>query len=490
MATKYNKNTMKKFFIALYIISVGWFLTACKPRHANSSLRDSGPFTKIYDATFDDVILITKASDTDLVLQEKILSQLAYSLGYLKSLQSAANIARAQVQIKGKTPDKNGDQEVRYQAKVTIAFAKKNSVGNKMHFIFPSRVDSLTSEGGFAYTNEEFNREFKHGCVWKEDPLLKNGSGDDLDDQVFWHYFDPSNESCSLRDLFAKTETPQKLDLGKGHGGYLAVANLSPNNQIKGEKIPNYDAIWKDGKLKVLSYHFPQEALNASDKALDQVVATLSAFKDAFGQPTYTPENGAPALDHKKRLNDQVEALRAFQAVYKSAKGPIEIHFRLGQNPETLASETSIRQEFATAAPDTDLYVYAGHSGYGKNIKNFLALLKPEANQYSLFWLHGCNTYMYTTTALQKAYGDANPGRNASDFYDAMVTETYGQSLAVRDEFMIILQAIEFGHESFNDFLGRFKESDYPVVIGEETNQDKDPKAPQRPEPEDDPNQP
>jgi hypothetical protein len=152
----------------------------------------------------------------------------------------------------------------------------------------------------------------------------------------------------------------------------------------------------------------------------------------------------------------------------------IEIKFRFLRSAESLISEETKADMLKSR--DSDIFIYAGHSGYGTNIDNFLKLVSPIKNKYSLFWLHGCNSYMYVGNALNNMYKGLNSVADPSVYFDALVTGTYGRTRASVSEFMTLLGAVYGQNASFDEIMKRFPSEDRPVVVGEESNQTKNSK--------------
>ena len=462
-----------KFFI--YLLGA-LLITSCKAHIDDSQTLTAAGFSDILSAKIDGAVIYVPQADSDLVVEEKIRAQLAYTLGMLKAKESSADIGRADINILSREKDDKNTNEIKitYSTNLEVVWANNNSVPRSLSFVFPARVNDTAISGKYLFYNSAFNEPLKKTCVWANDPVLQE-SGGELSTDLFWHYFDPSNIRCPLQKIWSTSKNTFRVDNSiAGIGTFEIVPAIVSNSPNKTKnKIPNYQEMWADKKLKIAYIFTPQEEVAENDAAFTVLDSIIQKTNAKYGTPLVLDASGSAssALNFKNKLYPQLNALNTSILSYKVPQGTIEIKFRFLSSGSSLTSDETKADMIASR--DSDVFIYAGHSGYGTNIDNFLKLISPIKNKYSLFWLHGCNSYMYVGNTLNNLYKGLNPEPDPSLYFDALVTGTYGLTYASVNEFMILLGALYGQNASYDEIMKRFPSNDRPVVVGEESNSSK-----------------
>jgi hypothetical protein len=231
-------------------------------------------------------------------------------------------------------------------------------------------------------------------------------------------------------------------------------------------KYPEYDEIWKDGLLDVILIYgkVAVGTTGESDSGIrtrNDFIATMRAeLPNAQVTPARTPARAgiqfpdvtieSTLVDGKKvrltslLVDNLADAGPAFQARYK---------------------------ELSRKA---DVIVYHGHSDLGKNVRALSRMGQSERGKYQILSLEGCDTFAYIDGELLRARAELNPddpkGTKYLDIIANSWPPTYWESGVINTTNMIRDLMKVDAPVKYETMLGRFNQSGYPVVTGEEDN--------------------
>ncbi len=204
---------------------------------------------------------------------------------------------------------------------------------------------------------------------------IDNSSGNEIDTYNFFYYLKPS--MCNFAQLNAgdKFFTKTKMTITPIAGTHDAT--------------PVHERIWEDDRL-VATYVFGK--YDSGAKVMDHGTVAYADFlrrlKNVRGL-TFVDEN--VISPYNRRLRGTIKT----DFITKPKTFDIQvIHV---DKIDNITPEDS-QAIFGERIGASDLFMYNGHSGYGQNIKYIQQLVKPEPNQYVLFYLNGCNTYEYSAS--------------------------------------------------------------------------------------------
>jgi hypothetical protein len=385
----------------------------------------------LLDSEVDDgIIYVSSFDDTD--YEELIRLQFRYLIGQLGWYQSIAQVMQVQTQIISEHPVPGQNLiEVRYKAKVQISWDRDEELPEILEVVFPARADD---QG----LNDFFNR---YGA--------KCNDGDDFSVDQFFYYFVPLKSSCPLR-------IKQPSEKGYAVRVHFEL-KVSTNNTE--DKYPEYQKIWKDGKLIstiIFSKNNPGSTSNG-DAGISSYNSTYQRIRAIFGRPDYISHqfSGSPGARYP------VLELRY-------AEPKLVLFLRL----EDSLTQTSadFPAWYSERTLDSDLVMYNGHSGYGQNIDRLGKLGKFTRGKYQIFFVNGCGTFAYLSDDLFKNHGAVNPGFKPSKHLDVIQNTLASYFSQNKVATAVILQALIKKEESYLQILRKLDTRQRALVDGEEDN--------------------
>lgn len=377
--------------------------------------------------------------------EELVNGQLLFTAGQLAGEVASPQMGQLELSNIEVKPKPNGQGSVvTYQAKLPVAWGRITPVTD-YEFILPRNMSRTvtTPSGETSY----FTRTYADNCAL----------GHDITDETMWYFYRPT--ICS--DL--KTEDVVRLP---------AKVTEHPSNTTG--KYPEYDRIWKDDAFNAV-------VIYGKDKAFEPTDSGIS--------------------DH----NDFINRLRAKLAAWPTTAEPVD---ELKPGAERVSAEITMKHRriaFASTLPDgrkvnvtvllvgtlrlegdefdqvyepltrkADLIIYDGHSGLGQNIRYLASRGDFTAGQYRIMFYNGCNTFSYVdndlrTRIARKNGEDAAKGTAFLDIVSNSLPAWWGRGPAA--EATLIDALLDRDHpQTYEQILGKFDESQFATVTGEEDN--------------------
>jgi len=325
---------------------------------------DASAIAVVIDLAFKGELVTTHCFNTRQAVQDQML----YMIGQMNGKNSVSRLDKLELSnLASKT--EAGLCKITYDARLPVAWGKKNAVPKDLELILPR---DNTYEGLEAFTNK-----YKSSCV---DP-----GAHDVDSGSMWYYFRPARSGCSLAagDV-VKTK---------------ATVSVSPVNTTG--KYPEYDKVWEDGALKVVAvfgkYEDGATSNDAGIDAYNRFVSTITNDLKSYSPttiPATLPANPGVAVPDI-----------TISATLPGGK-TVRVVALMVDNVRTAGATFDARYELLSS--DADLIVYNGHAGLGANVRALAAKGDWVEGQYVIVFMNGCDTYAYIDTALFDAHAEVN----------------------------------------------------------------------------------
>lgn len=343
---------------------------------------DSSVEALFVDMDFDGTLFATSSFNP----QQTIQNQMLYTIGHLNGDRSVGRLDRLTLTDIQTTPV-SGGVEISYHARMPVAWGKsKTNVPSTYELTLPRDV----SFGGL----ESFTSKYMSSCVDFAAHEVSSGN--------MWYYFRPNRSGCNIADGDVVNVTAS-----------VSVSSINTTG-----KYPEYDKVWEDGALKVVSIFGKYE-----DFATSNSDAGIAAFNEFAGDVqselrgmglTLTTVPASVPFNPGVNMPDIT-----FSASLPDGK-KIEIVALLVDNVRTPPSWFDPR--YAALSTRADIIAYNGHAGLGSNVRALARKGVWTAGQYLMLFMNGCDTYAYVDGFLAQARAAINPDDPAGTRYMDIVT--------------------------------------------------------------------
>ena len=334
------------------------------------------------DMEFDGTLLASSSFNP----QQTIQNQMLYTIGHLNGDRSVGRLDRLTLTDIQTTPV-SGGVEISYHARMPVAWGKsKTNIPSSYSFTLPRDV---TFSGLDSFTSK-----YMSGCV--------DFGAHDVSSGNMWYYYRPNRSGCSIADA-------DVIEVDAA----VSVSSINTTG-----KYPEYDKVWEDGALKVVSIFGKYEDFATSNSdagiaAFNEFVGDLRAELDARGIGVTTVPASVP-FNPGVNMPDI-----SFTATLDDGKR-IEVVALLVDNVRTPPSWFDAR--YAALSTRADIIAYNGHAGLGSNVRALARKGQWTAGQYLLLFMNGCDTYAYVDGFLAQARAAINPDDPTGTRYMDIVT--------------------------------------------------------------------
>jgi len=317
-------------------------------------------------------------------LEDTINDQLLYTIGHLNGDRAVGRLDALELTNIQKKALGDGTTEVTYHAKMPVSWGKKTQVPTTYAFTMPK----LATYAGF----EAFTKAYEHSCV--------DWGAHDVDSGSMWYYFRPGRSDCAPKDADVVKWTAR-----------VAVSKLNTTG-----KYPEYDKVWADKELDVVSVFGKFEDGATSDVGIDGYNAYVSAVRTELSrfslttvpaQLPPTPGVANPDVTLSATLPDGRKVNVTALLVDNVSSAPQSFYTRY----EALSTKA-------------DLISYNGHAGLGQNVRALARKGKFVKGQYLMVFMNGCDTFAYVDGSLAQTRAQINPDDPTGTKYMDIVTNT------------------------------------------------------------------
>jgi hypothetical protein len=330
---------------------------------------DSSAQAVFVDAVWDGT-LVTDFSFND---RSTIQSQMFYTVGQLNGMNGVGRIDKATYTNIVKTTTADGRVQIKYRAKLLVAWGNRTNVPATITLKSPLDVSSSGQQA--------FATKYKTACV--------DFSAHDVDAGSMFYYYRPNRSGCTIAAADVNTVT----------------ATLSPSPVQTTGKFPEYHKIWEDNRLEVVAIFGKNEdgATSNSDVGIAAYNRFVAAMRTELANRNLTTVPATVPTSPGVMAPD-IE----FNATLPGGKS-IRVVALLTDNVRIGLTQTAFRTRYENLSTRADYIVYNGHAGLGTNVRALAAAGKWVQGQYVVVQLNGCDTFAYIDDALNRSHQLVNP---------------------------------------------------------------------------------
>jgi hypothetical protein len=375
----------------------------------------------------------TLVTDSTWDLEGAINDQMLYTIGHLNGDRSVGRLDALELSNIKQSKQSDGKTLVTYHAKMPVSWGKKTAIPTSYTFTMPK----LGSYSGY----QAFTTAYMHTCV-------EHGAHD-VDSGSMWYYYRPSLSGCALKDT----------DVVK----WTATVKVSKLNTTG--KYPEYDKVWADGELNVVSVFGKFEDGATSDVGIDGYANYVAAIKNALSTAKITTTPAS--LPAKVGASTPDVTISATLADGKKVNVTALLVDNVSSAPQ------SFYDRYNALSTKADLISYNGHAGLGQNVRALAKHGSFVKGQYLIMFMNGCDTFAYVDGSMAETRAAINKDDPTGTKYMDIVTNTMpaffssmpGASLAIFKG--LLSYASPKTYQQIFDGVDR---SQAIVVTGEEDN--------------------
>lgn len=357
------------------------------------------------------------------------VAQLEYMQGALTT-DKKANVQFRFVDVQNvqETPDGSAKKRIKYSGSVAVIFPEGQRVPRRYDMAMPLDVTNLAA----------FNAKYDGKC-----------GNNEYGQETFWHDWNPRAEGCSLgSDVARSRATVRKHPLGTT------------------DKYPEYDQIWKDGRLDIVAVYGAISNTTDSDSGArerESFIAKLMGGLSGAQRQDIEPRGGIlkhSVVTGKARVGDAERDVRLVAYFVEEAQ----------------YAGAEFEASYADETAKADFVHYSGHSGLGKNIAALAKASKATAGKYQIHYFNGCQTLGYlggTMHEARRALNGAQVDPNGTKFLDVIVTSLPAYSEYTPSE-QILFDAFVEQRKGWQALLSSFAGQQWTThmnaVFGEDDN--------------------
>ncbi len=426
---------MRRFaLLASGLVSLLAIAGCAADSEAGDDATDEGAFSSNQATLLDfefDASLITDSSWND---KQTIQDQLLYTIGHLNEQRSVGRLDTLELTNIQKTQLGGGKIEIKYHAKLPVAWGSKTNLPTRYEFKLPRDIS-------FA-GQQAFTEAHKHSCV--------DWGAHDVDSGSMWYYYRPAASGCDITDAeIVKT---------------VATATRSATNTTA--KYPELHKVWEDDRLEVISifgkYETTGAGLDVGVTGFNSFVRTMKAqLRDA--QLVTTPANVSDAPG--PNVNDV------------TLEGTLADGKKVKITALLVDAITSVWQGFdaryESLTPSADLIMYNGHAGLGQNVRALARKGRWLPGKYQMFFMNGCDTFAYVDGSLAQTRAALNPDDPSGTKYMEFITNampSYFSSMPAASVAMVNGLLSYAQPKTYDKIFENIDRAEVVLVTGEEDN--------------------
>jgi hypothetical protein len=430
---KFSKILVLSFVLGL--LSVG-----CSDSNNSSS---NTKFDSAHSIALEAEILSGKIiSNTDKyeVIERQIREQLMYTIGQLNGIGGGVDMSKLEIVIDSVSDGEEGEYLADYTAKLFISWPRDTEIPKNYKLYLPNNG---TWSGLSAF--------FKtYGSDEHEGKQCLAGEAHDVSQGMFWYYYRPQNDDCSVRGEFVQPEHV-----------FAILANLKISEKNTEGKSPEYEKIWEDDRLEVTLIFGKAEHGSTSnwDAGVRGYVRTYDALVSLLGEPVESNliDDSSPSVENYSS-----------ELIFLSGEREIDVHLYLIDDIKTVDTDFSAKYNKRTLS--SDFIAYNGHAGLGANIRALARMGEFVKGHYQVFLINGCDTFAYVDDSLNVAHQEVNPDFGPDKFVDVITNAMPAFFYSMPAANIAVIEGLLNEDKSYRDILSNFDEYQKASVSGEQDN--------------------
>jgi hypothetical protein len=412
---------MRRWLLGLLATVVS---VACAAPPADEAASDDALTSKdaqIVDDVFRGELIAGEEDDA----KKAIVRQLFYVVGPLTTrVQANAQVGRV-VLTDVTERIENGKKHVTYAARLPVAWPKASRVPASQDLVLPKDISAI----------DAFNAKYDGKCGVREASVEL---------EALWYNFDPTAASCHL----------EEADIVR------VSATTERNPAVTRGKYPQYDLVWSDGALDIVS------VFNSTDGSgrREQYQHFVDSAKAALTGGTITDNAHGPSVLRDITISGKVRVQGQDRPVTFNA-------LELGQLFEAGSDFTA---RYGALSENADLVTYVGHSHLGKNTRALSETSRAKAGKYQLFVFNSCDSFAYADRTLTERHAAANgpSDPNGTKFLDVMTNVLPSYVDDESTSLLVVVNALMQRDQpkTYDTILAGLPSDQMVVVWGEDDN--------------------
>jgi hypothetical protein len=373
---------------------------------------------------------------TDFSFDDKktIQSQLLYTIGHLNNDNGVGRLDNLVLTNIVKT-QQGGQIALAYHAKLPVAWGSKDKLPKSYDFKLPKDVS--------ATAQETFTTAHKDACV--------DFAAHEVGSNNMWYYYRPQNDGCTIADSEVIKTT----------------AKVTRSTMNTTGKYPEYQKVWEDDRLEVISIFGKYEATGAAgDAGVEGFNDFVRKMKSALGgrnlvtTPANLSDSPAPAV------NDVT-----FETTLADGKHVKVTAFLV----DAITSPwEGFDARYESLTPTADLISYSGHAGLGQNVRALARKGKWVAKKYQMFFINGCDSFAYVDGSLAQTRAVLNTDDVSGTKYMEFITNAMPSFFSSMPDASLALINGLLGFnqpKTYEQMFADIDRSEVVLVTGEEDNE-------------------
>lgn len=358
---------------------------------------------------------------SDQAVRKAITTQFFYLMGDLtinhraNSQAGFADLTNIDV-----TPGEGGVQEIRYEARVPVAWPSSSSPDLSHDITLPSSVEPAALGA--------FNEKYDGTCGRSEYGV-----------DAFWHDMNPSAEGCVFDDADVIRTT----------------AAVSPSQRSSKSQYPEYDRMLADDRFEAVVLFLPNESYVDADIGVQWYRSFIKATSTFMAAKDESKAGDGYDIYEDHTLRGEVAGIQ------------VVVTALLVSEPSTLGAVFDDR--YGPISESADTIMYDGHSGLSKHILALASKGTVMAGKYQLVVMNGCNTFAYLDNGIHERRVEANDDDPTGTKYLDLIVNALPAPFSGEPGETALIQSL-LRKASFSDLLSVFPPDQIAIVSGEEDN--------------------
>ncbi len=424
---------MKLRALALAPLFVAALSAACAAPADEPVEADEGEYTsatsRLLEMSFRGELVTSRSANAEQAVRDQML----FTIGQLNGDVGVGRLDKLTLRDVTSAPAADGLQKVTYRATLPVSLSKDKRTGRWYTLHLPRRVDSAGQEAFF--------RKYERTCT---DPWAH-----DNDAGIYWYYYRPAQPRCEL-------DAADVLDV-------RASVKVSAENTT--DKYPEYDRIWDDGVLDVVAIYGKVEdgATTHADRGIWSHAHFVNTMKRELPNVKTTPEV-LPAMPGIETPDVTLESTLPDGRKIRLTSLLVD-NVRQGG--------AAFERRYTELSGNADLIVYNGHAGLGSNVRALARMGQFKRGKYQIIYMNGCDTFAYVDGYLAESRGRLNPDDPTGTKYMEIITNSMPPNWdSLPNNTMVLVRSLAKldAPEKYQDILGKFDQSGFQAVTGEEDN--------------------
>ncbi len=385
---------------------------------------------RLLDFEFDGEVQAARGADAEQTIKDQML----FTIGQLNGHTGVGRLDKLVITNVQKT-ESDGVMTAKYHAKLPVSLAKTTRISRSAFtLILPKRADWAGQDAFYRkYGSSSCTDAFAH----------------DNETGIYWYYFRPDQSGCAL----------DAADVVKPK----AKVSLSPENTSK--TYPEYDKVWADDTLEVISIFGKVEdgATTDADRGIWSHGELVSKMRSELPNAVVTPAN-TPARPGIANPDVTIES------TLPNGKKVKITSFLVDNIREPWAG---FAERYNALSGTADVIAYNGHAGLGQNVRALARMGTFKPGKYQMVYMNGCDTFAYVDGTLAETRARLNADDPTGTKYMEILTNSMppnwdslpNNTMSLVRDLMKVEAPVPY-----TTLLSHFDQSGFVTVTGDEDN--------------------